>query len=42
MAEDDAVWRPEAAADGLGAVLDADEGARDGAAGLLFEGKKRG
>jgi len=34
VAEDDAVGGAEAAADGLGAMLDADEGAGDGAAGL--------
>ena len=40
MAEDDAVGGPEAAADGLGAGLDADEGAGDGAAGLLWKGER--
>lgn len=35
VAEDDAVGRAEAAADGLGAVLDPDERAGDGAAGLF-------
>lgn len=34
VAEDDAIGRAEAAAYGLVAVLDADEGAGDGAAGL--------
>ena len=42
VAEDDAVGGAEPPADGLGAVLDPDEGAGDGAAGLEVGGWGRG
>ena len=40
MAKDDAVWWAEPTSDGLVAGLDADEGARDGAAGLRKGGRE--